>query len=312
MFGWIFLVVFAQFLNAIVAIVDKYIVSSPRMLRPFVYAFYVSALSSLSVFIFFLGDITIPFTSVSFPSFHNVVAPTMVILSISFVAGIMFFGALVTLFSALKRADASDVIPVAGATSAVSALLLSTLLLNASLTVGFAWGFLLLVIGTLILSFFHFSLKTLLFSVSSGFMFGAHFISLKLLFVETTFDDAFFWSRFGIVTVALLVFLFLPHHRRQCISKSKEAGHKLWGLIIGNKILAGLGSIMLLKATQLGDVSIIQALGGLQFVYLLSFTVLFGKDLPQICGEKCSRRQLIQKSIAVSIIVVGFFILFLE
>ena len=312
MLGWIFLVVAAQFLNAVVAVVDKYIVSSSNKLRPSVYAFYVGVLSSLSILIFLFDGAAIPFTELHAPSFQNVVFPSFYIFTLACIVGITFFVALLTLFSALKRADASDVIPVAGAASAISALLLSFIFLDTSLSASFAWGFLLLVMGTLILSLFHFSIKTLIFSILSGLMFGAHFVCLKLLFAVTVFDDAFFWSRVGIVVISVLVFLFLPHQQKQSVSKLKEAGHKVWGLIIGNKMLAGLASIMLLKAVELGDVSIIQALGGLQFVYLLSFTFLFGKDLPEICGEKCNRRQLIQKSIAVTIIVVGFIVLFLE
>ena len=49
---WIILVVIAQFINAFVAIIDKYLVSSKRVGEPVVYAFYVSILSALSIIIF--------------------------------------------------------------------------------------------------------------------------------------------------------------------------------------------------------------------------------------------------------------------
>lgn len=307
---WLLIVVVAQFLNAVVAVVDKYIVSSPVIARPSLYAFYVSILSASAVLVFLFSGIPIPIEGISIPNFENVAVPPVMVLGISLLAGLALFGALTGLFSALKRADASDVIPVTGAASAVSALVLSYLFLDASLTQGFAWGFVLLVAGTLILSNYRFWYKTLWFSLGSGFLFGAHFVCLKLLFIETNFDDAFFWSRVGIVAIALL-FLLLPKLRRQCVAKTKEAGKKIWFLIIGNKVLAGLASIMLLKAIELGDVSIVQALGGLQFVYLLGFTIFFGRELPQLCGEKCTRKQLVQKTVAVAVILAGFALLFL-
>jgi len=310
MSAWLLLIVVAQFFNAIVAVVDKYIVSSPMVGRPALYAFYVSILSALSVGVFLFGGLNIPIEGVTIPSFANVHIPNLLILGVSLLAGLMFFGALTSLFSALKRADASDVIPVTGAASAISVLVLSFFLLDTQLTVNFAWGFALLIVGTLVLSHYRFFYKTLWLSVGSGLLFGAHFVCLKVLFAETNFDNAFFWSRLGIVIIALL-FLLSTKLRQQCVSKTKQAGHKLWFLILGNKMLAGLASIMLLKAIELGDVSIVQALGGLQFVYLLGFSVFFGSDLPRLCGEKCTRKQLMQKSVAVMIILGGFAILFL-
>jgi uncharacterized membrane protein len=307
---WILLVVVAQLINSIVAIVDKYIVSSPELPRPAAYAFYLSVLSALSVGVFLFSDIPIPLEGVAIPSLDNVSSPTTVVLFISLIAGAALFGALVALFSALQKADASDVFPVVGASSAVAALILSFLLLNAVLTPNFAWGFLLLVAGTLVLSLFRFGYVSMWLSIMAGLLFGAHFVCLKVLFAETHFDNAFFWSRMGIVVIAL-GFLIFPFLRRQLTIPSRAARRRAGMLIVGNKILAGLASLMLLKAIELGDVSIVQAMGGLQFAFLLGFAAIFGKGLPQVCGEKCTPRQLMHKTTAVLIIIAGFGVLFL-
>lgn len=307
---WILLVVAAQFVNSIVAIVDKYIVSAAVLPRPAAYAFYLSILSVLSIVIFFFGWVKLPLEGITIPSIENVTAPTATIIWVSLFAGIVLFGALTALFSALRRADASDVIPVVGASSAISALVLSYLFLNAVLTQNFAWGFLLLVAGTLVLSLYRFGYKIMLLSIISGLLFGSHFVFLKLLFEVTHFDNAFFWTRVGIVIVAFSLLLF-PFLRRQLAIKSKKARRRAGLLIVGNKVLAGLASIMLLKAIELGDVSVVQAMGGLQFAFLLGFAAAFGKGLPQVCGERCTPRQLIHKTIAVLIIIAGFGVLFL-
>lgn len=307
---WLLLVVVAQFLNAIVAIVDKYIVSSPSLPRPAAYAFYLSILSAFSVGIFLFDGISIPLEGIAIPSLDNVSLPSRTIVFFSFLAGIALYGALLTLFSALRRADASDVIPVVGASSAVTALVLSYIFLGTLLAPTFAWGFSLLVVGTLVLSFYRFGYMTMWLAIASGAAFGTHFVILKFLFAETHFDNAFLWSRMGIVAVAVLLLLF-PFIRKQLVVKTKEARRRAGMLIVGNKMLAGLVSIMLLKAIELGDVSIVQALGGLQFVFLLGFATAFGWGLPKVCGEKCSPHQLVHKTVAVVIIVLGFGILFL-
>jgi len=310
MHTWILLAVIAQFLNAIVAVIDKYIISSQEAPRPFVYAFYVTALSAFSGVIFFFGSINIPIEGVVIPSVQNISSPSFLIILISLFGGMSFFGALITLFSALKRASASDVIPVVGASSAVVTLFLSSLFLGAQLTAHFFLGFSILVIGTLLLSQFKYENKAVLFSIASGILFASHFVLLKYLFSETHFDDAFFWSRMGIAATALLVLLTPFIRRRFELHKAKRYS-KTGVFIIGNKILAGVASLLLLKAIDLGDVSIVQALGGLQFAFLLVFSAFLGHTMPQICGEHCSRRDLSRKAGAVAIIITGFAVLFL-
>ncbi len=309
---WILLVVIAQFLYAIVAIIDKYIVSSHSAPRPFVYAFYVTALSAFSGVIFFFEGIQIPLEGVAIPSFQNISSLSLLVATVSLTAGIAFFSALVTLFSALKRAAASDVIPVVGASSAIVTFILSSFFLGAKLTPNFFIGFSVLVIGTILLSRFRTGNKAVLFSIISGILFATHFILLKFLFEQTNFDNAFFWSRLGIAATAFLVLLIPFIQRRFKLHLHNAKKHSKTGIIIlSNKILAGIASLILLKAIDLGDVSIVQALGGLQFAFLLIFSAFIGHTLPQICGEHCSKENLFSKAGAVAIIIIGFAILFL-
>jgi hypothetical protein len=68
---------------------------------------------------------------------------------------------------------------------------------------------------------------------------------------------------------------------------------------------------MLLKATELGEVSVVQALDGLKFVFILLIGILIGHKTPSSCGEaSCRRREVIQKALFVGIITLGFVILF--
>ncbi|MFC1731832.1 EamA family transporter [candidate division KSB1 bacterium] len=310
---WILLVVVAQFISAIVAVVDKYIVTSRVVSRPVTYAFYVSILSAFSAIVFLFSWIKIPFEGISIPSVQNVTHPDDTVVLLSLIAGFAFFGALVSLFTGLKRADTSDVIPVVGATSAVSSLLLGFYFLKTSLTTNFVWGFALLVLGTFFISLFRFKTKTLIVSLISGMLFALHFVCLKILFGYTGFDNAFFWSRMGIVIPALLAFV-IPwihiHPKKMVIGAEIPRKNAVW-IILGNKFMAGVAGLLILKGIELGDVIIVQALGGLQFVFLLLFAVLTGKSLPQACGEKCSKYDVWQKTISVGIITIGFLVLFL-
>ncbi len=310
---WLLLVVIAQFLNAIVAMVDKYILTSRVVRTPVTYAFYVSILSSFAAIAFLFSWIPIPLEGVAIPSWGNISPPDGEVVLLSLVAGLAFFGALVTLFTALKEADTSDVIPVAGATSAVGSLLLSWYFLESSLTHNFFLGFSLLVLGTFFISLFRFNTHTLFVSILAGMLFALHFVCLKVLFEYTNFDNAFFWSRIGIVIPAIVVFI-IPwiriHPQKKTMTAEMPKKNLVW-LILLNKFLAGVAALMLLKAIELGDVTLVQALGGLQFAFLLMFAIFTGRTLPQACGEKCSPYDVWQKTIAVVVITIGFFVLFL-
>lgn len=310
MHTWIFLVVIAQFLNAFVAIIDKYIVTSKTVPRPFVYAFYVSILSSLGFAIYFFSWIELPFADIQIPSISGIEALTPNIFALSFVAAVGFFWGLVSLFNAFKVSDASDVVPVVASVSAITALGLNYYFFNTVLPDTFVLGFIFLIIGTLFISKYRFTVNTFSIALLAGILFGLQSVSLKALFNETTFDNGFFWSRLAVAFVAILI-LFVPQYRQRIFHQSKNTTAKggLW--VIGNKILGGAAGILVLKAIDLGDVSVIQALGGLQFIFLLIIAGLFGNKTPKDCGENVCRNDMIQKTISTAIITIGFIILFI-
>ncbi len=304
----IIIVVIAQFLNAIVALIDKYIVSTKKVPNPLYYAFFVSILSALSVFVFFFSFIPIPIPELSIPSVKNIAFPTTTVLMLSIASGASLFFALWSLFTALRGTDASDVIPVVGSTSALFAIPMGFYILGTRLSGPFFIGIILLTLGSLILSHYRFRKGVLLVTVMSGLFFAIHFISLKLLFGVTSFDNAFFWSRMGIVVVAVILFIPGWSFCRECYVGTSGKSNTL---IIFNKIMAGVAGFLLLKAVDLSNVALVQALGGIQFVFLLIISLTVGRFLPPACGENQIGRNKKQKTIAISIIVIGFLFLFL-
>ncbi len=309
--SWILLATGAQFILAGVALIDKYIVSDEKILpRPFVYAFYSCLIAGSWAIIFLLGLLPIPFTV---PSFANVARPSLELVALSVLAAYTFFIALTSMFSALKQADTSDVIPVVGAVSAIGTFGLGYFFLNTELSASFVWGITLLVTGTFLASHFRFPIKTAMLSVHSGLFFALYWVSTKGLFnASSNFDDGFFWSRMGFVFIALSL-LLIPSYWQKITEQTKSTTKSAGFLILANKLMAGIATILILKATSMkqADVAVIQALGGLQFVFLLLFGVFFGRLLPKSCGENESPKDsALQKAIFVAIIVLGFIMLF--
>lgn len=307
---WIVLAVAAQFINAGVAILDKYIVSSEKALpRPFVYAFYTCLFAGMWAVVYFFGALP-HFWGIGFPSFSNVEMPTLYTLALSLLAAYTFFLALVSLFTALRDGDASDVIPVVGAVSAVSTFFLSHIFLGARLTPNFMIGIGLLALGTFLVSRYRFTWRTALTCIHAGIFFSIHYVAIKGLFNTTSFDDGFFWSRVALVFVALSM-LLVPSYMLKITAQTKSTTRQGGLLVLGTKLLAGIGTILILKATQLGSVSVVQALGGLQFVFILFFTMFLGTKTPVECGENITcNEDIYRKATFIAIITLGFFVLF--
>lgn len=312
--NWIFLVVVAQFFLAIVAIIDKYILVSKKVEKPFVLAFYVSSLTIFSLLIFLIEFLPMPAfvadLGLVFPSFDNVGRPSAGMIAMTFVAGFTFFQALVSLYSAFRQADVSDVVPVVSSVTAISTFLLSWLINGDILSQNFAEGFILLVVGTALISRFRLHRDVVFLSAHAGILFALNATMMKAMFAASNFDHAFFWSRMGTIIIMASI-LLIPRYYRKITENSTKAGAEggLW--VVGKTAIAGASSLLILKAIELGDVTLVQALGGLQFAFLAVFSFFLGPLTPKECGENNRMKDVIQKAIAVAILFAGFFYLFI-
>lgn len=308
---WIFLAAFGQFLNAFVAVLDKYIVSDEEALpRPFVYAFYSCLVTGFWVVIYLFGLIP-GLAAMGVPQFSDVHFPTIQVVGMSFLAAYTFFIALVSMYDALKNADASDVMPVIGAVAAMSSFGMTYMFLDGELTQNFIWGIGLLSVGTLLVSTGRFGGNVFLHTIHSGIFFALHLITMKGLFLETNFSDGFFWSRVSFVLFALSL-LLVPAYLQKIKKQTKNTSRKTGFLVILAKILAGIAAFALLKATDLGEPSVVQATDGLKFVFILLLGVLAGKFTPISAGENDeSVHTIMRKLLYVAVIAIGFVILFI-
>ena len=310
---WLLLATAGQFLNAVVAILDKYIVSDAKALpRPFVYAFYSCLLTSSWIFIFALSFIP-GLDDIGLPNFSDVQKPTIQVTAMAFLAAYTFFMALVSMFDALKHSDASDVMPAIGGVSALASFGMSYLFFDIPLAPHFVFGILLLATGTFLLSHVRLAHNTsvILHVFHAGLFFALHYIVMKGLFEETSFADGFFWSRICFVLFALSL-LLVPTYYEKITEQTKSTSRRTGYLVIGTKILAGVAAFMLLKATDLGDVAVVQALDGLKFVFIILLSYIVGTFTPHAAGEnEFDFKTLIRKALYIGVIALGFVVLFL-
>lgn len=293
--SWIYLVLLAQFINAAVVLLDKFLLTSKNIVRPLVYVFYVSLLSGVVIVLLPLGV---------------VMRPTSPVIFLSLFTGAAFTFSIYFLYSALFSADASDVAPAVGAVTALATLLFSFLFLDAILTGNFLLGFIGLVTGMALMSYFRFNRRETSFVLLAGVFFALSAVSVKMLFNSTPFWNGFFWSRLGNVAVVLPL-LFWPVHRKMFWHNLRQSSLKTKFLVVISKFLAGTAFLLILLSIKLGNVSLVNALAGTQFVFLLLFALIFTKKFPNYFYETVHRHEAVmQKVLATLLVVAGYFLLF--
>lgn len=293
---WIILAIAAQVLFAVVTFVDRHVLTHGKgMASPVAYAFYVSLLSGVVV-------VLVPFGVVS--------SPSLVLIELSLATGAAFIFSLILLYSALKESKASDVMPVVAAFSALASFVLAHLFIDENLPKMFTLSVALFIVGTFLISRFRFSARAVYLVVGAGLLFGLSAFLFKLIFLETTFWDGFFWTRMANVIGAGLLLLW-PGNIRAIFNGAKVSSHGTKWLVLGNKTVAGVAAAMTFFAISLGSVSVVNAMAGLQFAFLLLIAFLFSDRFPTILKGEIEKKGLLHKLWGVTIIMLGIASLYL-
>lgn len=292
---WIALAALAQLVSAGTVFIDRYVlVTREHIGKPVAYAFYISMLSGFVL-------VLVPAGLVSIPSIP--------VLELSLAASVSFIASILLLYRALKEGHASDVMPVIGSAAALTTALLAHYLLHEDLPHAFIPAFFLMVGGMLFISRYRLTHRQKALVIFSGIFFGLTAFLTKLIFLETTFIDGFFWSRMTNVVGALFL-LTLPRNRKAIFSGYKGSSSGTKWLVVANKTLGGIAGVLTLLAISLGSVSLVQALAGLQFVFLVAFAYLFANQFPAILHGEMRGKGAMHKLVGVACIVAGLFVLF--
>lgn len=287
--SWLILIVVAHLFYAFVFVVDKYILSRP-MPQPVVYAFYVGVLGVITL-------VLAPF-GFSFPTGAEVFWCLL--------AGAAQVIALIMFYKILNKAEISTIVPFNGALSSIFVLILNSIFTKEFLTSQqmIAFGF--LVLGSFVIGFKkrEFLGKGVLVpAIFSSFLFALFWVITKYLFLGTNFISGLIWVRIGVVLITLTL-LLSKNNRRMIIEETKKTKLKLAGFFFLGRILNVAGSLFLYLAVFLGSVTLINALQGLQYVFILFLAIILAKRIPEL-KEQFNREVLVQKIIAVILICFG-------
>jgi drug/metabolite transporter (DMT)-like permease len=297
---WLIAIIFSYLFFALASLGDKVVLAGPS--KPKSYTFFVGLLSLISILI-------IPFVDFHLPS--GIGLAFIILEAIVYVAG------LYAMFYALDKFDVSRVISVIGATQPVIIAVLSI----------FYWGyqeikgnevlaFIILLVGSVLISIdkkFKINKEALIISLITAVLFSLDFIFSKLVYMEMSFWQGFIWMRiFSFIIV--LVFLFDEGFRKEMKGDNSGFNKKTGIIFIVAQIFGGLANILQSLAISLVPISylaIMNAMKGIQYVFLFVLVVLFSLFLPKVLHEEISKRIIIQKIISILFIGLGLAILVL-
>ena len=303
---WIIAAIFSYFLFGATALIDRYLVRGP-IPGPRVYVFYVGI---SSIFVLFL----IPFANFLIPSIKEI--------CISFSAGAILILALYSAFWALRKFEASRIIPAVGGILPLFTLVLTYLFFGQQISWNLLdlFSFALLISGSILITYKPSSPymrkgkltipKSFQISVVIALLFSLYFILSKMVYLEQLFWSGFIWIRLGAV-LATLFFLFSKEVREEIFKKRASFKIKTAKVFFLNQFLGAGGTILQSWAIALvpfGFLAFINALEGTRYIFLLILTILISSKFPQVIKEDISKKALFQKLAAIFLISLGLII----
>ncbi|MFZ4648552.1 MAG: EamA family transporter [Patescibacteria group bacterium] len=311
--SWILIASISYLLLAIVNLTDKFMVDN-IIKSSKLYVFLVCSLGALIVFL----------------SPWLLVWPGWTIVSLNFIAGILFVVAQYFLYESLRSGSASKSLILIGGSIPVFTFLFSVAFLEEHFSAIQVIGGAYLLFGIFLMAFLptkkHFWEKILLkfrtdndvrnnlkYIFLASFFYSLFFTLTKFVYSLQSFWSAFIWVRLCALIIVILL-LFIPVWRADIFSlfhkKRKLSGHHNWKITLLFLFNQGLGSISFVLqnyAIFLGSVAMVNALQGVQYGALLFFGLVFGGVMPKNMREKFSLKIFSYKVLAIVIISLGLY-----
>jgi len=294
MMNWLIIIILAYFFFAVADFCNKFVLAGPP--SPKIYTFWAGALSALAV-------VLIPFVEFSIPQINQLI--------LAILAGIVYIIALFYFYTALEKFEASRVSPAIGGMLPVFTLVLSFLFLkedfsfSAQKTIALA----LLLIGSVLINWQKekgFSKDSLKITSVAALFFALYFVLAKLVFLNQPFRQGFIWTRVGGLIPA--IFLLFQKDVKIKVFHGQSGFSKSLGKIFLFAQTAGAGATILqnwaVSLAPSANLAIINALQGIQYVFLFLLVVVFSFKFPNILKEEITKPILIQK--IFSILLIAF------
>ena len=285
----------AYVLLAFNGIADKFLLS--KVVRhPIAYAFYTG--------------ITGPLTWVLAPFGLKFLSGQDFLVAI--IGGICFPVALYFFDTAIQQTSISRILPIEGGLVPIFTLLFAFLFLGERLTNLQFLAFVFLVLGAVLISLKfergQWHAKAFGHATIAAVLFALCFTLTKYTFDHSNFVSGLIWTRLGFF-IASLAFLIPRQWRTYIFETPKKTSNPNKILYYSTRITGAVAGLMQNYAIAIGSVTIVNAMQGTQYVFLLIATSLLSFYFPKILKEKITGKILTQKIIAIFLVGIGLTLL---
>ncbi len=306
--SWILVALLAYFFLAVANLFDKFLVDNVLPSSK-AYAFIACLLGGVVV-------LAAPWL-LQWPGFFW--------LGVNLLTGGVFAVALWLLYEALRRGEASRVLVIVGGLTPVFSIALSLVFFKERFSSSQWLGISALLVGVLIIALLpqqrsflsrvmsklklsqNIKSGGLILAVFSALSYAVYFVVAKYGYSAQPFTSAFIWNRIG-AALFVLLFLIRSSDRRQIMEAFKKKDpNKNKFLVVFNQLLGSAGFILQNYAVFLGSVSLVNALQGVQYGFLLFISSVLAILSPRLLKETFSWKIFLQKLLAILIIGFGLY-----
>lgn len=295
---WISIAILGYLFLAITNVNDKFLIEK-HIKQPFVYVFFIGVLGLASL-------VLIPFGFVPIDPFS---------IFIDLIVGVFFIFALVMFFRALDSSEASRVVPFIGGLTPFFIFILSFIFLQERLALKDIIALCILILGSVLITLSPqkkkgISTSDLLWALGAAAVFAVVYTLSKYIYNNQPFITGFVWMRVGSF-LAILGFLLDEKDRSVIFNTVKKVKNQIKFYYLGNQIFGGIGFILINYAIFSASVTLVNALQGVQYIFVLVLVSLVTLFYPKLIKEKISKKIVVKKVMAVAVILAGLFLLYI-
>lgn len=278
---------------------DKYLLSK---------YFKDGGIGALMIFSAIIGIILLPIIVIIKPEVLTFSASNTLIV----INGIIYILAVLPYLYALNKDDASTCVPIFQLIPVIS-FILGFLVLGETLLRNQIIGGLIIIAGAFIISLdakaqFKVKWDVLLLMILSSFLYASNFIFFKYFALDFNFWATSFWEYVGFGVAATVFFLIKPY-RQQFIKVYKQNKLSVLGLNATNEVINIIAKIVFNFATLLAPVTLVWITNGFQPVFVFLYAIILTFLFPSIIQEGLNRKELVQKNISITIVLIGAYII---
>jgi len=276
---------------------DKFLITA-RKIEPVSYTFFTVVTGAALLVIWPLNFAHISASAILFDLF----------------SGAFFSLATYIFFVTLAKGEVSRVIPFVFGLVPLFDVLIGLITHTNLLTTNQAVAMFVLIPGAFLVSYQKGKLwgKHVALKILSAFLFSSYYALWHAASQTGPFLNNLMWNRLGAALI-LVALLIIPAYRKKVLNNEKVENKGSTSFIfLFKQALGGANFIFFSALLSLGTVSIINALQGFRYVFLLFFSSLLSKKRRHLIEEQTGDHAILQKSFGIALIFLGTIFLFIK